>query len=213
MNNSPVKVFWTSFEESLWTKDKVDFYNHLLPNKEVIDWNSAKPGVKMSFAAKSFLHEILSDDYQIKLKNSSFDRDNNGKPYFPDLPLYFNISHSKSIIGVAICEVGPVGFDIQEHRKYSDGITNRLFCEEERHMYTDANSKHDFFFDTWSKKEALVKATGIGIKTGLTSFSALKDSLELNEHHLHVSNLNIKEGYSSAIATSHVPENIIISSK
>lgn len=88
----------------------------------------------------------------------------NGKPYLDDCNFYFNISHCKYGVAVAVSP-SPVGVDIQEITEYHPDIARRVFSEEEI-LFTDSDDRK--FTLLWTLKEAAAKLDGRGI-------SALKE--------------------------------------
>lgn len=83
-------------------------------------------------------------------------RDENGKPYQGTVPgLYFNCSHSGSMVACAIADA-EVGVDIQ---KITDGskVKERIFCKQEL-------SENPCFTEIWAKKESYLKLTGEGLR-------------------------------------------------
>ncbi len=92
-----------------------------------------------------------------------------GKPYFKDYPhIHFNLSHSGDYLAVAFA-VCPVGVDIEAHRPINLKIAERYFTQGEK-AYVKNNIS---FFYVWTRKEAYLKKTGIGLK-GINSCDALK---------------------------------------
>lgn len=86
--------------------------------------------------------------------------ESNGKPFFEDYPdFYFNISHSENLIAVAVAD-SPVGVDIEKKRDANLKIAQRFFSEREKDFVKDSDS----FFYVWTRKEALLKKTGEGLK-------------------------------------------------
>ena len=79
----------------------------------------------------------------------------NGKPYFKDLNIYFNYSHSKNYIACAISYY-EVGIDIEETtRKINDDIAKK---------YLDNVIGNEKRIETWVKKEAYSKLKGLGFQ-------------------------------------------------
>lgn len=98
--------------------------------------------------------------------------DENGKPYFKKHPdFHFNISHSEDIIAVAMSSA-PVGVDIEKLRDVNPKIAERHFTEKEK-SYVKTNA--DFFY-VWTRKEAYLKKTGVGLRQSLSSFCVLEDN-------------------------------------
>ncbi len=88
------------------------------------------------------------------------------KPYFRDLPWYFNISHSGEYV-LCVLSKQEVGVDIQyKSSSYQERILHRFFTEKEKELWeycATREEKEDFFYRLWTAKEALGKLTGEGI--------------------------------------------------
>ena len=91
-----------------------------------------------------------------------------GKPFLPDGP-FFSISHCKEGIAVVVDEQ-PVGIDIEHIRHLDPGLIERTMSARERELIHDARD----FTRLWTRKEAVVKAQGVGI----CSFEQLQHVLE-----------------------------------
>jgi len=94
-----------------------------------------------------------------------------GKPalasLFSDSGIHFNVSHSENMALVAVTRIGPVGVDVELVRqvKEMDHLVKRFFSlrENERFQKLAEAEKPSAFFNLWTRKEALLKATGVGI--------------------------------------------------
>lgn len=75
--------------------------------------------------------------------------------------LYFNISHSKDLVGLIIGEGTVLGLDIEAFRKFDKVESSFSFFSpvEQKAILAAANSDWKLI-EFWSKKEALVKAVG-----------------------------------------------------
>lgn len=91
-----------------------------------------------------------------------------GKPYILNAP-HFNISHSGGIVMCAVSDK-EVGVDVQEEvaPERAEKISRRFFTIEEQ-------AETGRFTELWTKKEAYIKFTGMGLSTSLSSFSALDE--------------------------------------
>lgn len=103
-----------------------------------------------------------------------------GKPYYPDdSTLHFNLSHSGVHVALA---VGPeaVGVDVEQLRPARDweAIARRFFAaDEQRWLARFGDSERQArFFELWSRKESLLKATGDGLAGALSSFSVIPEA-------------------------------------
>ena len=110
----------------------------------------------------------------------------NGKPYFTDCDLYFNISHSGDYVACALSD-HPVGMDIQKETEYKDRVARRVFSETEYELLQKSENKQKTFCCIWAKKEAAVKLTGGGIGQLLGGETFTKAvSMELDGYSLAV---------------------------
>jgi 4'-phosphopantetheinyl transferase len=86
-----------------------------------------------------------------------------GRPVLPGTGLHASITHSAGLVGIALTGVAPVGLDVE---RISDvdlaGLAGIVLHPDERAPDGDA------FFTYWTRKEAVVKATGDGLGVPLT---------------------------------------------
>jgi 4'-phosphopantetheinyl transferase len=87
----------------------------------------------------------------------------------------FNLSHSHSQAIIAVTKNHPVGIDIEymQEKKILAELAKRFFSTQEYAEYKSlpAQQKTLGFYNCWTRKEAFVKALGIGITCPLKSFS------------------------------------------
>ena len=101
-----------------------------------------------------------------------------GKPEISDNSsgnsLRFNMSHSGDVMLCAIAnrKVG-VDVEIMKHHDDMDRVALHFFSSEESRRFLDLADveRTEFFFRTWVRKEAFVKATGEGLSRDTTSFT------------------------------------------
>lgn len=100
--------------------------------------------------------------------------DSMGKPFVPGWDRHFNTSHSADTLLLACASV-PVGCDVE--RIDPDfawrPVAERLFASEERGALAampDATGR-TAFFHCWARKEAFVKALGLGLGYPLDAFA------------------------------------------
>ena len=89
--------------------------------------------------------------------------------------LSFNLSHSHELMAVAISPVYDVGVDV-EHIRYSPEFKSiaRSYFHPDETLFLNRMPEHrklNGFFQVWTQKEAVVKATGMGLYCPLNSFS------------------------------------------
>jgi len=90
-------------------------------------------------------------------------------------PIQFNLSHSHNQAIIAITKNHPIGIDIEymQEKKILTELAKRFFSSQEYEEYKSlaTSQKTLGFYNCWTRKEAFVKALGIGITCPLKSFS------------------------------------------
>ncbi len=114
-----------------------------------------------------------------------------GKPFIEGGP-YFSISHCKEGIAVAIDDQ-PIGIDIEGIRHADESLIERTMNEEERLWVMGYGLQDRAFTRLWTRKEAVVKAQGVGIY----SFEQLQTILDNRQWTLETFE---KENYIYSIA-------------
>ncbi|MGJ0531727.1 4'-phosphopantetheinyl transferase family protein [Methylocystis sp.] len=106
-----------------------------------------------------------------------FTRETNGRPILasPAGRLHFNLSHSGCMAFIAFSCIAPLGVDVEEVREVPDfeEIARNHFAptEVEGLFRVPDAQKLLAFYVTWTRKEAFVKALGLGLSFPLDGFS------------------------------------------
>jgi 4'-phosphopantetheinyl transferase len=128
--------------------------------------------------ARASLRNILAGYFDLDPAALRFDQQNNGKPIIApargEPPLHFNLSHSHYMAAIAITKHGPVGIDIEHLRRIRDwsGVASRFFSPYEQSQLSEVADKNKLhaFYTCWTRKEAVIKATGEGLSARLDEF-------------------------------------------
>ena len=119
-----------------------------------------------------YTYENLSSQEALEksLKNYHIDKyeliyNEYGKPFLKDRDLFFNISHTKNTIVIAISDK-EVGIDLQV-KSYRPRVIDKYFTPSEQTLVDNSLDKADTFTKVWVKKEAYVKMIGQGLSYGL----------------------------------------------
>jgi len=98
------------------------------------------------------------------------------KPYIEGNPVFFNISHSKQILAVGLSDKNSLGVDVEIIKNTFDykNIAERFFHKEEQTIINGSLKPIETFFLQWTKKEAFLKALGIGIIDNLEDINLSK---------------------------------------
>lgn len=123
-------------------------------------------GRRLSLAAYLLLMDGLQKEYGIA-EPPVFDYSSEGKPYIADHPdIHFSLSHSGN---VALCALSdqPVGADVEVPRKISPSLIAYTMNDSEQEQINASTNPTMKFLFFWTRKEALLKLTGEGIRNDL----------------------------------------------
>ena len=139
-----------------------------------------------------------------------------GKPRLAtDVPLYFNVSHSKGFAAIGFASAGEVGIDLEAMARDVDAIevASAHFTSGERSWIASESGPREQvgrFLNIWTKKEAVLKAAGCGIYLGMDTFEVSPDtacevtlqgaSEEIAGRDWRVQVVDVADGYSAAVA-------------
>ncbi len=132
---------------------------------------SHESGRRLSLAAYLLLMEGLQKEYGIA-EPPVFEYLEGGKPVIKGHPeIHFNFSHSGK---VALCAIDsqPVGADVETPRKITPSLISYTMNEKEQALITSAPESLSAFLALWTKKEAVLKLTGEGIRSDLKTVLA-----------------------------------------
>ncbi len=139
-------------------------------------FRSAEYGVLWSWF-RAGLREILAQYVKSEPAALEFQAGAHGKPALDergDCALYFNLSHAGQLALVAVTRCAPVGVDLEYMRELSDreALVKRFFSAAEQAAFNrlPAAEHHPAFYRIWTRKEALIKANGIGLSAPLDAF-------------------------------------------
>jgi phosphopantetheinyl transferase len=119
------------------------------------------------------------------------------KPYFKnDKYLHFNKSHSGHKLVFAFSR-SAVGIDIEKikNRSRQDKIAKKISSISEFKKYQRSKNKKLEFYKLWTKKEALSKLNGKGLRIGFRKISKLKGhtkTKKIGDSILSVASVRIK---------------------
>ncbi len=133
--------------------------------------------------AHAMLRRIIASYLTIPPLRISFIADQNGKPHLKPCCaskfLFFNISHSHNLIVFAFSRNRRLGVDVEHVRSMPgmDEIIKGSFHPAEREALKTMEfyERRHAFYDCWTRKEALIKATGEGLRRPLDSFAVSVD--------------------------------------
>ena len=83
-----------------------------------------------------------------------------------DAGLYISVAHGGSWVAVAVTAMAPVGIDVEPFDRELDPPTlaEQVLAPSERALVAAATDPHHALLSYWTRKEAVVKATGDGLR-------------------------------------------------
>jgi 4'-phosphopantetheinyl transferase len=118
------------------------------------------------------LRTILAQYLNVSPESLRIQKTAHGKPYLVDYPeLAFNLSHTGNVMAVAVANNCQLGVDIEQckYRTNLAALVEKCFGAEEAAYWQQQPEALQLreFYQFWTRKEAFVKATGLGISLGL----------------------------------------------
>ena len=116
-----------------------------------------------------------------------------GKPVINGVQV--SVSHSGDLIAVALTELGPVGVDVEETTRHTDieSMLSYVFSPAELATLESPTTQ---FYQAWTRKESILKATGEGLRVRMSTLTVLPHAAEHNVRDL----LPPRPGYAAALA-------------
>ena len=141
----------------------------------------ARSKTARSSLAGLWLLQKMALDVGIHLAGKALAFEAGGRPYFPDLPMDFSITHTANLVACALSvsstDAPPprIGLDAEALGSRSPEsmgrIVSRFFSDAERQSFL-ASPDESVFLEIWTGKEALCKQDGIGL-SGIARFDTL----------------------------------------
>ena len=164
--------------------------------------------------AQGHLRRVLGQLTDTRPEDIRFHYEEKGKPWLPGGPS-FNQSHSEDRLMIGVAASGRLGVDIEEMRqvRLMLGIADKNFAPDEaaRLHAAPANERRRLFFRFWTRKEAFLKALGVGLTHPLRSFSVDPtpgaeqgllhvEDLPEDPAQWHIGGVRCREGAEAALA-------------
>lgn len=124
-----------------------------------------------------------------------------------------SISHSGNLVAVALTPGIPVGIDVEQERDVEvDGLIRMTLSPAEQSAWSSvpAADRDAAFFTYWSRKEAILKATGRGLSIGMTRVTVSpwdqppavlsSQASEVDTTRMHLTQLDAGSGYRACVA-------------
>jgi len=165
-------------------------------------------------ASRHALRALLASYIACGPEKIRYHQADSGKPAVLGASLEFSLSRSQGYALVACSRHGPVGADIEVLRPIieRESLIESVFAETEKQAIreTVAREKDEIFLRIWVRKEASVKASGLGVAAPLSALvvgtgpARLQVSLQTGQSHwlVEVASLATHDSTVAALAVA-----------
>ncbi|MCM2580188.1 4'-phosphopantetheinyl transferase family protein [Streptomyces meridianus] len=128
-----------------------------------------------------------------------------GRPAVAGAPLHFSLSHAGDLVVFAVADA-PVGVDVEEvpSPEALSGLTGALHPVESAELDAlPADARPGAFARCWTRKEAFLKGTGLGLGGEPAGVCVGAGPEPLAPAGWHLTDVAVAEGYAAACAVRH----------
>lgn len=160
---------------------------------------------------RALLKCILANRTGIDLYEIKIDLDINNKPFLnKNSNIHFNLSHSKDY-GIIALSYNNIGIDLEylnDNFEYMD-VMPTVFSLKEIDVVLSKQNKTYQFFKYWTRKEAIVKATGTGINDFLPQIEVvdrvniIATDIEEYKQDFRVMSFDLNSNYIASLALTN----------
>ena len=130
--------------------------------------------------------------------------------------LFFNISHSGTMLAVAFSKTAQIGIDIERMREGMkiELVSDNYFTDAEQGLIFESKNKNLKFFELWTRKESVVKLIGSELLSHLRFMEVLDgenhySQLAVNDYDtVYVESYLLNHGFPISVATFSEPSKL-----
>jgi 4'-phosphopantetheinyl transferase len=119
----------------------------------------------------------------------------------------FNISHSGKFSVFAYGD-SVMGIDLEEKQLLDYHELEHILHDNEKQYVFETSHAMDRFYEIWTKKEALLKATGVGLINELSSLDCTQACVFYADRNWFFYSLPLVEGYAFSVCSDTADETI-----
>ncbi len=220
---NPDKNTYTNLKKlHIWRIKTINFISELKDFKLILEAAEIERFLKYKtetdrqtrIICRAVLRTLLGRYLTIDPKKIQFKLDHQKKPNLKSIDdenLHFNVSHSGDWILIAVSE-NPVGIDLEKINAsfIYQNLLDFSFNADEQNDIQTSNFSHYNFYRLWTRKEALLKATGKGLIDELAFIPSLNGNhqnpiqLTGSVKSWHIKSFNIDENHVASTAFTPV---------
>lgn len=162
-------------------------------------WQDRQRGLLGKLLLQKGLEWLGEEGFTLSdLKYNIYDR-----PYFNE-SIDFNISHSGDYVVCAISKSLRIGVDIEEIQEIPISDFDLQFSKRELTQIGNSSDRFREFFTFWTKKEAFLKAIGIGLNSPLNQLEVYNNEILWEGKKWFLQNLQVDDKYVSHLCTDAI---------
>ncbi|MCL2087158.1 MAG: 4'-phosphopantetheinyl transferase superfamily protein [Oscillospiraceae bacterium] len=137
--------------------------------------------IKPQDKARCLVSGLLLRRFCGVIDDSQLEYGEKGKPFLKAQdpvqdPIQFNLSHSGEYVVLLLSTGGEIGIDIEKVKPYSKAVAERCFTPAELDWLNRQNTAYSFY-EIWTAKESIMKATGLGFSLPPRDFEVLENPI------------------------------------
>ena len=125
------------------------------------------------------------------------------RPFFEHSAFDFNISHAGEYAVCAGTLNNRVGIDIEMIKEINVLDFKNCFTKTEWDLIRRDKKRGEVFYETWTKKEAVLKSIGMGLHDDLSLIETTSGIARYLGKDYHIYPLKSIENYAMSVATAH----------
>jgi len=189
-----------SLDNFKYIKNKIEKYPKIIQEKLRIykDLNKIYQRIIGLELLQEAINELKLND---KISLNDINYNEYGKPFLTT-NFDFSISYTKDCVFLGTCEGGKIGIDAEIWIEKDIKPYEEYFSKKEWKIICSSNQPSKCFFEFWTRKEAFVKAIGIGVYMDLSSFEVIENLIEYNGEKWKIETQFIEEKYILSTVTN-----------
>lgn len=199
-----INVFYCSFSDQDFEQEAISELKDQLPKaltEKAARFHFIEDQYR-SLVGKALLSYAHLQTTGNELSWNEYEEEELKKPKLKNGP-FFNISHSGRVVTVAMSEGCDVGIDTEELKPIDISKFEENFLPAEWLWLQNTSNKlrNLRFYQLWTRKEAILKATGLGLSLPLTDFNVLGEKVKVQSQDWHLLNLRLDKSSVTHLAT------------
>lgn len=199
-----ITIFYAQLSDGSFNERKKQALLQLLPEDlcaDILKYKNKHEQI-LRLGGKLLLSAMLQYLDLSNLSLNDIRQSGNHKPCFPSPGFQFNLAHSGDISICAGAMNGSIGVDIEQIKPIDTTLLQTYLTEKERNsLVGNTSSSIDYFYRTWTKKEAVLKAAANYIDdTILQKINTSGEPVILNGKAFYTQHFHLGDNYIACLA-------------